>query len=101
MGSEMCIRDRSWEETILYNEYFSYFLQREQNSPPVIIFFEVGYQIAFLKLRLLILFSENRLYNIQLFCESLINDQESKTFSKCLMNKINYFVKRSNYIMVK
>jgi len=31
----------TWEETLIYNESYSYFLQREQDDPPVIIFFEV------------------------------------------------------------
>ncbi|XP_066915378.1 jouberin-like [Clytia hemisphaerica] len=31
----------AWEETIIYNERYSYFLQREQDSPPVVIFFEL------------------------------------------------------------
>ncbi|XP_065672892.1 jouberin isoform X3 [Hydra vulgaris] len=30
-----------WNETVLYNEIFSYFLQREPNDPPVILFFEL------------------------------------------------------------
>ena len=31
-----------WEETLVYNEIYSYFLQREPEDPPVIIFFEVS-----------------------------------------------------------
>ena len=31
----------SWEEVLLFNEIFSYFLSREETDPRVIIFFEV------------------------------------------------------------
>ena len=29
-----------WEETLIYNEIYSYFLQREEGDPEVLIFFE-------------------------------------------------------------
>ena len=31
----------SWEEVLIYNEIYSYFLQREEGDPEVLIFFEV------------------------------------------------------------
>ena len=31
----------SWEEVLLFNEVFSYFLSREETDPKVIMFFEV------------------------------------------------------------
>ena len=31
----------SWEEVLLFNEIFSYFLSREETDPKVIMFFEV------------------------------------------------------------
>ncbi|XP_057305482.1 jouberin-like [Hydractinia symbiolongicarpus] len=30
-----------WEETLIYNDVYSYFLQREEHDPPVIVFFEL------------------------------------------------------------
>lgn len=31
----------SWEEVLLFNEIFSYFLSRQESDPKVIMFFEV------------------------------------------------------------
>ena len=31
----------NWEEVLIYNEIYSYFLQREEGDPEVIVFFEV------------------------------------------------------------
>ena len=37
----------SWEEVLLFNEIFSYFLSREETDPKVIMFFEVKNSLSF------------------------------------------------------
>lgn len=36
-----------WNESLIYNEIYSYVLQREQDDPPTILFFEVYFCLIF------------------------------------------------------
>lgn len=36
-----------WNESLIYNEIYSYVLEREQDDPPTILFFEVYFLLFF------------------------------------------------------